>query len=70
MSEAVEIVASFPLPPKQFYENLSEEEILNMSPPPLPSKETETLVIFGNEQVSERQDFCINILIHFLDLEN
>lgn len=51
MSEPVEIVASFPFPPKQFYENLTEEEILNMKPPPLPSKETETLLIFGNEQV-------------------
>ena len=51
MSESVEIVASFPFPPKQFYENLTEEEILNMQPPPLPSKDTATLVIFGNEQV-------------------
>lgn len=49
MSESVEIVASFPFPPKQFYENLTEEEILQMAPPPLPT--SETLLIFGNEQV-------------------
>jgi len=51
MSELVEIVASFPFPPKQFYENLTEEEILNIKPPSLPSNEIETLLIFGNEQV-------------------
>ena len=52
-TEQVEIVTSFPLPPKQFYDHLTEEEILNMKPPPLPSKETETLLIFGNEQVKK-----------------
>ena len=53
MSELVEIVASFPFPPKQFYENLTEEEILNIKPPSLPSNEIETLLIFGNEQVKK-----------------
>lgn len=51
MSEAnLEIVASFPLPPKQFYEHLTEEEILKMTPPPI---ESEKLVIFGLDQVQE-----------------
>ena len=45
MSDAnVDIVSSFPLPPKQFYEHLSEAEILEMSPPLLPNSETESVV--------------------------
>lgn len=59
MSETVEIVASFPFPPKQFYENLTEEEILNIKPPSLPSKDTETLIIFGNEQVLIHKRTCL-----------
>lgn len=51
MSEPVEIVASFPFPPKQFYENLTEEEILTTNPPSFPTTETEKLVIFGFDQV-------------------
>lgn len=50
-SENVEIVASFPFPPKQFYEHLTEEEILKMEPPPI--VKTDKLVIFGSEQVKE-----------------
>ena len=51
MSEPLEIVASFPFPPKEFYDHLSEEEILNMRPPVF-DVETEKLVIFGSDQVN------------------
>ena len=47
-NENVEIVASFPLPPKQFYDHLTEEEILQMEPPPI---DRENVVVFGFEQV-------------------
>lgn len=46
--EPVEIVASFPLPPKQFYEHLTEEEILQLEPPEIPK---ESIKVFGFDQV-------------------
>lgn len=49
MSEQVEIVASFPLPPKQFYEHLTVEEILQLEAPELPK---ESLKVFGFDQVT------------------
>lgn len=48
MSEQVEIVASFPLPPKVFYEHLTVEEILQLEAPEIPK---ESLKIFGYHQV-------------------
>ena len=48
-TDKVEIVASFPLPPKQFYENLTEEEILHLKPPEIPK---ETIKTFGIDQVN------------------
>ena len=47
-TEQVEIVTSFPLPPKQFYEHLNEEEILQLKPPEIPKG---TIKIFGVDQV-------------------
>ena len=53
-TEQVEIVASFPLPPKQFYEKLSEEEILQLEPPEIPKG---TLKTFGFDQVTSNLPF-------------
>ena len=47
-SDKVEIVASFPLPPKQFYEHLTVEEILQLKAPEIPKESIKT---FGIDQV-------------------
>ena len=51
-SDNVEIVASFPFPPKKYYEHLSVEQIVSMKPPEPPNPKTDdSITIFGNEQV-------------------
>ena len=60
MSESIEIVTSFPLPPKVFYESLTEEEIILMEPPQFPS--IEKLSVFGSDQVNFHFNFCYIII--------
>lgn len=50
-AEKIDVVLSFPLPPKQFYEHLSVEEIKLAQPPSLPEN-TDTFSPFGLARVS------------------
>lgn len=66
MSESVEIVASFPLPPKQFYENLTEDEIIKMDPPRI--NEEKGLSVFGSDHVQKTMK-TFPLSLYFLGLE-
>lgn len=50
--QPLNIVLSFPFPPKCFYEKLSEEEIVSMRPPEFPTESTEIKIkLFDTIQV-------------------
>mgnify|MGYP006876347026 CR=1 FL=1 len=53
MDESLEIVSSFPHPPRQFYEHLSVEEIKKQAPPEIKTE----LNLFGSTSVKKTRHF-------------